>query len=338
MQEKILIIGPSWIGDMIMAQSLFKTLVDKRKDLTIDVLAPAWTMPLLARMPEVNKGIKFPVGHGQLQWKTRRSFGRQLQAENYTQAIVLPNSLKSSLVPWMSKIPKRTGWRGEMRFGFLNDLRVLDKRRYPLMIERFVALALPRGATLPSPLPEPELIVDTSARDQTMARLNLTKDSPILVLCPGAEYGPAKRWPPSHFAEVAGWHLGKGGQVWIMGSEKDAVFATAIQQHAPEAINLCGKTALGEAIDLMSLAQAVVSNDSGLMHVAAALQRPLAAIYGSSAPTFTPPLSSHAEIVSLNLSCSPCFKRDCPLGHTNCLNQLSSQLVITALQTQLARI
>ena len=238
----------------------------------------------------------------------------------------------------MSKIPKRTGWRGEMRFGFLNDLRVLDKRRYPLMIERFVALALPRGATLPSPLPEPELIVDTSARDQTMARLNLTKDSPILVLCPGAEYGPAKRWPPSHFAEVAGWHLGKGGQVWIMGSEKDAVFATAIQQHAPKAINLCGKTALGEAIDLMSLAQAVVSNDSGLMHVAAALQRPLAAIYGSSAPTFTPPLSSHAEIVSLNLSCSPCFKRDCPLGHTNCLNQLSSQLVITALQTQLARI
>lgn len=336
MQEKILIVGPSWIGDMIMAQSLFKTLKERRHDVIIDVLAPAWTMPILARMPEVNKGIEFPVGHGQLAWKTRKSFGQKLQSENYTQAIVLPNSLKSSLVPWMSKIPKRTGWRGELRFGFLNDIRVLDKRRYPLMIERFVALAFPRGATLPSRLPEPALAVDPTAREKTLARLGLSTERDVLVLCPGAEYGPAKRWPPEHFAEVANWHLNSGGQVWVMGSKKDQVFAEAIQKQAPDALSLCGATALAEAIDLMSLAKAVVSNDSGLMHVAAALNLPMAAIYGSSAPTFTPPLSSQAEVLSLQLSCSPCFKRDCPLGHTNCLKHLDGQRVIDALKVKLS--
>ncbi len=240
------------------------------------------------------------------------------------------------MCPFFAGIPQRTGWRGEMRYGLLNDIRTLDKERYPLMIERFAALALAAHAPLPALLPHPSLHIDVSERDSAIRKHLLQLDRPVLALCPGAEFGPAKRWPESHYAMVAKERIAAGDQVWIFGSEKDAPVGDAIRHALPESQraachNLAGKTTLAEAIDLLSCASAVVSNDSGLMHIAAALDRPLVAVYGSSSPQFTPPLAHAVEIVKQELACSPCFKRECPLGHLKCLADLPPQRVLDAL-------
>ncbi|MEM9103518.1 MAG: lipopolysaccharide heptosyltransferase II [Pseudomonadota bacterium] len=331
--KRLLVIGPSWIGDMIMAQSLFKQLKTSHQDACdIDVIAPAWSHPLLARMPEVSQAWVMPVGHGKLDWSTRKAVAKQLALENYDQAILLPNSLKSALIPWFADIPQRTGWRGEMRYGLVNDMRILDKAALPQMIQRFCALGIPKRATLAKDLPFPELQIDVANVTTALDSLKLKRDKPILVLCPGAEFGPAKRWPAAYYREVAKTFLAKNWQIWVMGSEKDTPHAQVIAENLAGVYDLTGKTQLGQAIDLMSIADAVVSNDSGLMHMAAALQRKLVVIYGSSSPGFTPPLSApdNVKVLSLNLSCSPCFKRECPLQHLNCLQQLSPNQVCDA--------
>ena len=333
---KVLIIGPSWVGDMVMAQTLFACLKLRHgPDCVIDVLAPEWSRPILERMPEVNQALSFPLGHGVLDIATRRRIGKSL-AGQYDQAILLPNSLKSALVPFFARIPKRTGWRGEMRYGLLNDIRVLDKQRYPLMIERFMALAYEPGHQLTRPYPRPGLQIDPVTREAALARFGLELDRPVLVLCPGAEFGEAKRWPSEHYAAVADQKIRQGWQVWLFGSKKDHAVGEQIRDRLrpglrEESVNLSGETSLAEAIDLMSCATAVVSNDSGLMHVAAALDRPLVAVYGSTSPDFTPPLAEQVEIVRLGLDCSPCFDRTCRFGHYNCLRDLEPERVIDAL-------
>ncbi|ALZ83455.1 ADP-heptose--LPS heptosyltransferase [Pseudomonas oryzihabitans] len=331
----ILIIGPSWVGDMVMAQTLFVCLKRQHPDCQIDVLAPEWSRPLLERMPEVRAALSFPLGHGAFELATRRRIGQELRGR-YDQAILLPNSLKSALVPYFAGIPQRTGWRGEMRFGLLNDIRTLDKARYPLMIERFMALAYPPGAELPKPYPEPRLVIDPTSRDAALERFGLTLDRPVLALCPGAEFGEAKRWPAEHYAAVADARLRQGWQVWLFGSQKDAPGGEEIREWVTpgfeeDVYNLAGRTSLAEAIDLLSCASAVISNDSGLMHVAAALDRPLVAVYGSTSPGFTPPLASQVEVVRLGLECSPCFDRTCRFGHYDCLRLLQPSLVQEAL-------
>jgi heptosyltransferase-2 len=333
---RILIIGPSWVGDMVMAQTLFQCLKGRHPDCQIDVLAPEWSRPILERMPEVRQALSFPLGHGVLDLATRRRIGRSLKGQ-YDQAIVLPNSLKSALVPLFAGIARRTGWKGEFRYGLLNDLRVLDKDQYPLMIERFMALAFLPGQTLPTPYPQPRLRIDPASRVQALERFGLTLDQPVLALCPGAEFGESKRWPAEHYAEVAEARIRQGWQVWLFGSRKDQPVAEAIRERLipglrEEAVNLCGNTSLAEAIDLMSCASAVVSNDSGLMHVAAALNRPLVAVYGSTSPGFTPPLADQVSVVRLGVDCSPCFQRTCRFGHYNCLRLLDAQRVVDALQ------
>lgn len=334
--NNILIIGPAWVGDMVMAQVLFRLLKQNNPDCVIDVLAPAWSVPLLARMPEVRASFDLPLKHGEFAFNVRRKIGHMLRGK-YQQAILLPNSWKSALVPFFANVPQRTGWRGEMRYGVLNDVRVLDKQKYPLMIERFAALAFPVNTALPTVLPWPELSINDAERQQTLQKYHLNIDAPVLALCPGAEFGPAKRWPEKHYAAVASERIAAGEQVWVFGSQNDAAVAEAIRAALPEnqrkhCVNLAGKTALAEAIDLLSCAHAVVSNDSGLMHIAAALQRPLVAVYGSSSPQFTPPLSHDVEIVRLGIECSPCFQRKCPLGHLKCLNDLPPQRVLSALE------
>ncbi|MGM3425716.1 MULTISPECIES: lipopolysaccharide heptosyltransferase II [Pseudomonas] len=331
----ILIIGPSWVGDMVMAQTLFVCLKRQHPDCQIDVLAPEWSRPLLERMPEVREALSFPLGHGAFELATRRRIGQQLRGR-YDQAILLPNSLKSALVPYFAGIPKRTGWRGEMRFGLLNDIRTLDKARYPLMIERFMALAYAPGAELPKPYPKPRLAIDPASRDAALERFGLSLDRPVLALCPGAEFGEAKRWPAEHYAAVADARLRQGWQVWLFGSQKDAPGGEEIREWVTpgfeeDVYNLAGRTSLAEAIDLLSCAGAVISNDSGLMHVAAALDRPLVAVYGSTSPGFTPPLASQVEVVRLGLECSPCFDRTCRFGHYDCLRLLQPSLVQEAL-------
>ena len=326
---KILIIGPSWVGDMVMAQSLFITLKQQYPHSQIDVLAPSWSLALLERMPEVNQGIAMPLGHGQFDLTTRFKLGRQLAAQHYDLSIVLPNSWKSALIPLFAGVVKRRGYLGEMRWGLLNQARKLDKRLLTMTVQRFVALALPPGSPLPPEYPFPRLTVSAQQQHQLRQQFQLNIDSKILALCPGAEYGPAKRWPVEHFARVAQAKIRQGWQVWILGSEKDRAVAEQIDRLAEhQCRNFAGVTQLGEAVDLLSLADVVVSNDSGLMHVAAALDKKLIALYGSSDPHFTPPLHPQARIISLQLPCAPCFKRECPLGHTRCLNDITAEQVL----------
>ncbi|WP_122411313.1 lipopolysaccharide heptosyltransferase II [Pseudomonas viridiflava] len=331
----ILIVGPSWVGDMVMAQTLFQCLKQRHPECQIDVLAPEWSRPLLERMPEVRAALSFPLGHGALELATRRRIGKSL-AGRYDQAILLPNSLKSALVPFFAGIKQRTGWRGEFRYGLLNDVRTLDKERYPLMIERFMALAYHKNAELPRPYPKPSLQIDSATRDAALAKFGLTLDRPVLALCPGAEFGESKRWPAEHYAQVADARIREGWQVWLFGSQKDHPVGETIRENLipglrEESVNLSGQTSLAEAIDLLSCADSVVSNDSGLMHVAAALNRPLVAVYGSTSPSFTPPLADEVEVVQLGIECSPCFDRTCRFGHYNCMRLLEPGAVIQAL-------
>jgi heptosyltransferase-2 len=322
---KILVIAPSWVGDTVMAQPLFKRLHQRHADLTLDVLAPPWTLPLLKHMAEVHEAIANPFGHGELKLMERYRLGRALRKRGYDQAIILPNSLKSALVPFFAGIPLRTGFVGELRWGLVNDARRLDEQALPLMVERFLALAeAGAGGGF-----APHLQADPAESQKAAQKLGLPLDQPVAAFCIGAEYGPAKRWPAQHFAELARLLTARGYAIWLVGSPKDAEIGQAVQsQSGGICHDLCGKTGLSEAIDLLALARLVVSNDSGLMHVAAALDKPMVALYGSSSPGFTPPLSDKARIVSLNLPCSPCFKRVCPLGHFNCMMQLGPQQVL----------
>lgn len=329
--EKILVLGPAWVGDMVLAQSLFKTLKTNRPDCMIDVAAPSWTLPLLARMPEVAEAIALPFKHGELAFWKRIAFGRTLKNKGYTQAIILTNSFKSALLPWAAGIPKRTSFLGEMRYGLINDIRLLDKTKLKMTVQRFVSLGLNAHAELPRILPIPSLVSNTGNAHALLTKLNIPHiTTPVLGLCPGAEYGEAKRWPTEHYAEVANAAIAKGWQVWLFGSDKDIPVTTQINQLTHNrCIDLGGKTKLGDAIDLMALCHTVVSNDSGLMHVAAALGKKLVAIFGSSDPYHTPPMHPDAVIKYLNLECSPCFERQCPLGHLNCLRGILPSIVIT---------
>lgn len=332
---RTLIIGPSWVGDMVMAQSLFMALKQQQPDTLIDVLAPAWSRPLLERMPEVNSAIDMPLGHGRFALGERRKLGHQLRGR-YQQSIALPNSWKSALIPWFASIPVRTGWKGEARYLLLNDLRKLNKEQLPYMVQRFVSLAQPANATQPAleECPAPSLVANQSATPELLEKFSLNTDKPIAILCPGAEFGPAKQWPAEHFSATAATLLNDGWQIWIMGSKGDQAIANTIAQQVDlKAHNLCGKTTLEEAIDLMSCANQVISNDSGLMHIASALNKPVVALYGATSPGFTPPLSPLAKPVSIDVDCGPCFKRQCPLNHHRCMNELYPDRVLDLIAT-----
>ncbi len=326
--HKILIIGPSWVGDTMLMQPMLARLRQRHHVCRIDVLAPPWTEALLRSMPEVDDVVINPFPHGALQLGSRYALGKRLRERHYDQAIVLPNSWKSALVPFLAHITVRTGFVGEMRYGLINDARKLDKKKLPLMVERFAQLAEYADQDITRPLPDPELTITDVQRSTTLRKLGLTLQGSVAVFCPGAEYGPAKRWPIPYFAELAQRLRKAGFTVLLIGSAKDKSIADMIVALGNDAChNLCGSTDLGDAIALLSCADLVVSNDSGLMHLAAALDRPMLALFGSSSPQFTPPLSPKAEIVKLDLPCSPCFKRECPLGHFNCMTKLTPELV-----------
>lgn len=306
---KILVIGPSWIGDMMMSQSLYRLLVQRYPDAQIDVMAPAWCRPLLNKMPEVNHALAMPLGHSALALGERHRQGRALRQNSYQQALVLPNSFKSALVPIFAGIPQRTGWRGEMRYGLLNDIRTLDKQAFPLMIQRYAALAFDRHrmrstADLPTPLPWPRLTVSTTDIDLALYTFVPNSARPLIGFCPGAEFGPAKCWPHYHYAALAEALIRRGYQIALFGSDKNQIIGEAIGAALStdcygHCHNLAGKTSLEQAVALIAACQGIVSNDSGLMHVASALNRPMVALYGPTSPDFTPPLSQQARVIRL---------------------------------------
>lgn len=333
MIKRCLIIGPSWVGDMVMAQSLFIRLKTENPGLYLAVLAPAWSEAILSRMPQVDAAITMPVGHGQIQLGLRWRLARQIKQQKFDQAIVLPGSLKSALIPFFAKINKRTGFLGEQRYGLLNDHRQLDKIALPLNVERFLVLGSD-AHQLPVDIPKPALQIDKTGQIEVRDKFSLSSKLPLLALCPGAEFGPSKQWPANHYASVATQKLKQGWQVALLGSKADQSVCAQINELADlQCVDMSGQTSLTEVIDVLSLANYVVSNDSGLMHIAAALARPLAAIYGSSSPDFTPPLSENCHKIQLDLDCQPCFKRDCPLGHTNCLKTLKPEHVLDVMRS-----
>lgn len=343
---KILVIGPSWVGDMMMSQSLYRTLRAEFPSAEIDVMAPAWCRPLLARMPEVNQALAMPLGHGALALGERRRLGHTLRTQNYDRAYVLPNSFKSALVPFFARVPQRTGWRGEMRYGLLNDLRVLDKTAFPLMVQRYTALAydkqrIQRAEDLPQPLLWPQLQVSDEEIAETTATFTLTDQRPIIGFCPGAEFGPAKRWPHYHYAALAQILIDKNYQIALFGSAKDheagEQICAALADNARDfCCNLAGKTQLEQAVILLAACHAVVSNDSGLMHIAAALNKPLIALYGPSSPDFTPPLSHQAKVIRLISGYHKVRKGDAAQGYHQSLIDIQPQQVLQALTPLLA--
>jgi heptosyltransferase-2 len=323
-----LIVGPSWLGDAVMMGALVQRL--KRADAAgrITVLTPAHLDDLVRRLPGVDATLINPFAHGALKLGARARFGRALTGR-FDAAWVLPHSWKSALIPFFAGVPRRIGFVGEARYLVLTDTRPLDEAALPRMVDRFCLLAEPRGATAPATSPLPTLDANAERSAAVLARLGLEGGRGV-ALCVGAEYGPAKRWPAAHFAALATHLAAAGSAPWLIGGPGDAPIGAEVAALAPAARDLTGKTTLGEAIDLIAAARAVVSNDSGLMHVAAALGRPLVALYGSTSPAFTPPLSPDAVILSLNVACSPCFQRVCPLGHFKCLNELSADRVWAA--------
>jgi len=329
---RALVVAPAWIGDAVMAQPLFMRLKRHMPELQLDALAPPWVAPALRRMPEIGEIIDNPFAHGELSLKARYALARELAQRGYRQAYVLPNSLKSALIPFLAGIPERIGFTGESRYGLINRRHTLDKAALPQMAERFAQLAQPPGSPLVRPVEYPRLASAPDQQAATLAALGIERPERVAVFCPGAEYGPAKRWPAHHFATLADALASRGYAIWLLGSAKDKAAGDDIVRLSSSATprNFCGETSLAQAIDLIAAAGFVVCNDSGLMHVAAALGRPLVAVYGSSSPGFTPPLSDRATILSLKLECSPCFKRECPLGHLDCLNKLEPERVLEA--------
>jgi len=312
-----LIVGPSWVGDMVMAQALFKLLKAREPGRALDVLAPEWSLPIVARMPEIRSGIGAETGHGEIGLGRRRAIAKRLSGNGYDRAIVLPRSLKAALIPWLARVPRRTGFRGEHRFWLINDKRPFDPALLDMTVKRFVALGLERGESLPE-MPEPALTVSRENGRRVAGSLGADLSRPVIAMMPGAEYGPAKCWPIAHFSDLAVRLDAAGYAVWVLGSAKDGVAGERIAASG-HAENLCGRTSLEDVIDLIGLAEQAVSNDSGLMHVAAATGTHVHAIYGSSSPNFTPPLTKNRDIHYRALSCSPCFERQCPLGHLDCL-------------------
>lgn len=334
--EKILVVGPSWVGDMVMAQSLFLRLAERFPESELHVLAPEWSHPILARMPEVKKAISLPLGHGQLGLVERWQLGKQLRSEAYTRAIVLPRSWKSALVPFAARIPIRTGFLGEQRYFLLNDRRKLDKKLLDQTVKRFVALGLQSCGDIDLlPMQPPSLVINESNQQRLLQQLGLSLERPVVAMMPGAEYGPAKQWPLKYFHELAKSLCSSGFQVWVLGSSKDSPAGEQIASAGESFIhNLCGKTELADVVDLLALCRDAVTNDSGLMHVAAAVGVHVHVIYGSSSPRYTPPLTAKATVHWLHLDCSPCFKRTCPYGHYACLDRLDPGRILQSVQRQ----
>lgn len=337
---RTLVISPNWIGDAVMAQPLLQLLKAANPGRPIDVLAPPAVTPVWRQMSEVAEVLETPFRHGALQLKERWRYARLLRQRGYVDAYILPNTLKYALIPWLAGIARRVGYKGESRYGLINVMHFDDTPPRP-MVPFYAALADAPDAPLRRELPKPRMSASEGQVAAACAKVGLDLARPLVVFAPGAEFGGAKRWPPAHFGQLAQHILARDpqAQVALLGSPKDAdtcneVIAAA---GAPAGLlSLAGKTSLADAVALISRSAAVVSNDSGLLHIASALNRPVIAIYGPTDPDHAPPFSDLAASISLRLECSPCRQRECPLGHQNCMHGISAGQVWQTLEPMLA--
>lgn len=330
---KIVVVAPSWIGDAIVAQPLIRVLKQRHPETVVDVVANRIVAPVYTRMAEVDGIFDSPLKHGQLNWSGICQTADLLSKRHYDEAIVLPNSFKSALITWRAKIPVRRGFLGEARFFLLNEIVSRDPKRRLRLVDRYLMLADSKSSPIAAndAFSPPNLASSPETQGRLLARFGLADNNRFIAFCPGAEYGPAKRWPVEHYGILAHLLVEQGYLVCLVGSEKDREIGQAIVAASgvkPENCkNLCGETTLDEAIDLLAAAAFAVTNDSGLMHVAASVGTPLVAIYGSTDPNYTPPLSESAIVVQNPQPCSPCFKRTCRYDHYRCLKSITPETV-----------
>jgi heptosyltransferase-2 len=331
-KHRTLVISPNWIGDAVMAQPLLRLLKQAHPERAIDVLAPPQVVPVWRRIQEADEIMVTPFRHRALQLGERLRYARMLRRRDYTDAYVLPNTLKYALIPWLAGIPQRVGYKGEMRYGLLNVMHH-DDTPPRSMVPFYAALARDPELPLPTGLARPYLVVGGEESELASIRHRLSLERPLIMFAPGAEFGIAKRWPPAYYGALAERvvRLIPNAQIALLGSPNDRDACEQVKagarSAAPAVQNLAGLTLLDDAIALIARADAVVSNDSGLLHIASALNRPVVALYGSTDPDYAPPLSEVARTVSLRLACSPCRKRECPLGHHDCMNKMGVDLV-----------
>ena len=323
MTQRILIVGPTWVGDSVIAQSLYRRIKQLNAAAAIDVLAPKYLHGLLKRMPEIRYTIDLQLAHKQLGLSRRKQIGISLR-DRYNQAIILARSLKAALIPWFAQIAIRTGFRGEMRYGLINDMRKLDRDAMPRLADRWVHLGQPKQMRLPKEIPPPRLSIKPANAQICMEHLALNNNSPIMALAPGAAYGPSKQWPARYFTETAEHYRKQGYQIWLLGAKNDQAICRQITEATDMPIsNLCGRTSLEDTIDILAQADIVVSNDSGLLHIAAAVGCSVIGIFGSTTPEYTLPSSDQVRYSWTQLPCSPCWQKTCRYGHYHCLTRIT---------------
>jgi heptosyltransferase-2 len=339
-QPRTLVISPNWIGDAVMAQPLLALLRQQHPERAIDVLAPPSVAPVWRAVLEADSVLETPFRHRALQLRERWNYAQVLRERGYADAYVLPNTLKYALIPWLAGIRRRVGYKGEMRYGLVNVMHHDDQPPRP-MVPFYAALAHDPDAPLAASVPRPRLYVPGEEIAAAGERHGVAAERPLVVFAPGAEFGAAKRWPPRHFGALARAivEADPQAQVALLGSPKDRAACDEVLAQAGAAasniLNLAGSTKLDEAVALIARAAAVVSNDSGLLHIASGLNRPVIALYGPTDPGHAPPFSDIARSISLRLECSPCRQRECPLGHHNCMEQMGAELVWRELRPML---
>ncbi|MSP47481.1 MAG: lipopolysaccharide heptosyltransferase II [Xanthobacteraceae bacterium] len=338
-ESPILLVPYMWIGDFVRCHSVVRLLRERYPRRPIDVLATTLCAPLLDYMPGVRKGIIWDLPRKRLAFSQHRALGVRLRTEHYGTVLVMPRTWKSALAPMLAGIPERVGFAGEVRFGLLNDIR-FGERQLPRMIDRCGALALPKGATAPAEWPKPQLDVPAAAAPKWRAEQNLPDDGrPVVAFAPGA-VGPSKRWPVAHFAELAQTLAAKGFAIWVLGSPIEAPLAAEIVRAAGPAARSLTSPDLRNAILALKCASGCVSNDSGLVHIAAAMGTPTIGIFGPTSPRHWAPLNPLAAIIETktDVPCRPCHKPTCRLVHHRCMIDIPVEQVLTAVHRALGQV
>jgi len=331
----ILLVPYMWIGDFVRCHTVVSVLRQRFPGRPVDMLATTLCAPLADYMPGVRKAIVADLPRSRLALAQQFALAERFKREGYGMALVMPRTWKSALAPFFAGIRQRVGFAGEVRIGLLNDLR-FGERKLPRMVDRCAMLALPRGSPQPPTWPAPELKVPPAEIAAWRSRRGLAADGrPVVALAPGA-VGPSKRWTTEGYAALTRRLIADGCAVWVLGGPNEKELATAI-------IGDCGArdltgTDLRDAVLALAAAAVAVSNDSGLLHVAAAAGTPSIGIFGPTSPWHWAPLNPLAAVIETQseLSCRPCHKPVCRLVHHRCMHDIAPETVLAATRQAIA--